>query len=364
MSDEVTPTHNAAQSFKEEVAMSKKSPAASATIVVTLVASLLAPMCGVVAADDIQERTIRWGHLQNKDHPLSAGVNKFAQIVEAKSGGKLKVREFPNSSLGSENQQQTALQGGTQEMMSASTTTLVGIVPEFGVLDFPFLFANEKEADALLDGPIGKRLMDRLPQQGLVALAYWENGFRNVTNSKRPINRPEDLAGLKIRVMQNPVYLETFKTVQANPVPMAFGELFTALETRTVDAQENPYSIILANKFNEVQKYLSITRHSYNTFIILISEKFWDRLSPTEQKILQDAALEARTYERELSRASSGKALAELKAKGMEVNELAPAEIARLRTLLKPVADKFSASYDPAFVRDFDAEMNRIRAAQ
>ena len=313
------------------------------------------------AADDIQERTIRWGHLQGKDHPLSEGVNKFAQIVEQKSGGKLKVREFPNSSLGSETQQQSALQGGTQEMMSASTTTLAGIIKEYGVLDFSFLFANEAEADALLDGPIGKRLMDRLPEHGLVGLAYWENGFRNVTNSKRPITRPEDLDGLKIRVMQNPVYMETFKAVHANPVPMAFGELFTALETRTVDAQENPFSIILANKFYEVQKYLSVTRHSYNTFIVLMSKKFWDRLSAKEKQILQEAAIEARDHERQVSRAASGKALAELRTKGMQVNDLPPAELTRMRAQLKPVADKFAASYDPAFMRDFNAEMERIR---
>jgi TRAP-type transport system periplasmic protein len=313
------------------------------------------------ATDDIQERTIRWGHLQGKDHPLSEGVNRFAQIVEQKSGGKLKVREFPNSALGSETQQQSALQGGTQEMMSASTTTLAGIVNEFGVLDFSFLFANEAEADALLDGPIGKRLMDRLPEHGLVGLAYWENGFRNVTNSKRPITRAEDLDGLKIRVMQNPVYLETFKAVNANPIPMAFGELFTALETKTVDAQENPYSIILANKFNEVQKYLSVTRHTYNSFIVLVSKKFWDRLSAREKDILQQAALEAGAYERKVSRAASGKALAELKAKGMQVNELSPAELTRMRAQLKPVADKFAASYDPGFMRDFNAEMDRIR---
>jgi tripartite ATP-independent transporter DctP family solute receptor len=316
------------------------------------------------AADAIQERTIRWGHLQNKDHPVSAGVNKFAQVIEQKSGGKIKVREFPSSSLGSEIQQQSALQGGTQEMMSASTTTLAGIVKEFGVLDFPFLFANEREADALLDGPIGKRLRDRLPEHGLVALAYWENGFRNVTNSKRPITRPEDLAGLKIRVMPNPVYLETFKTVHANPVPMAFGELFTALETRTVDAQENPYSIILGNKFNEVQKYLSITRHTYNAFIVLVSKKFWDKLSPTEQRIMQEAADEARAYERQVSRAAASRDLAALKAKGMQVNELSPAELARMREQLVPVSQEFAASYDPAFVRDFNAEMDRIRKSK
>ena len=170
-------------------------------MMLTLAATALFAAQTVVAADDIKERTIRWGHLQNKDHPVSFGVNKFAELVAQKSGGKLKVREFGNSSLGSEIQEQSALQGGTQEMMSASTTTLAGIVKEMGVLDFPFLFANEAEADALLDGPIGKRLADMLPAHGLVSPAYWENGFRYVTNSKRPINRPEDLDGLKIRVM-------------------------------------------------------------------------------------------------------------------------------------------------------------------
>jgi len=322
---------------------------------------LVAAAQPVFSQDAIQERTIRWGHLQPKDHPVSAGANKFAQVVEQKSGGKIKVREFPNSSLGSEMQQQSALQGGTQEMMSASTTTLVGIVKEFGVLDFPFLFANEKQADATLDGPIGARLLERLPEHGLVGLAYWENGFRNVTNSKRPITRAEDLAGLKIRVMQNPVYMDTFKTVNANPVPMAFGELFTALETKTVDAQENPYSIILGNKFNEVQKYLSVTRHSYNAFIVLMSKQFWDKLSLTEKQIMLDAAAEARSYERQVARAAADRDLAALKAKGMEVNELSPAEVARMRELLKPVSEKFGATYDPVFMRDFNAEMARVR---
>jgi TRAP-type transport system periplasmic protein len=333
-------------------------------MMLTLCAAALFAAQTVVAADDIKDRTIRWGHLQNKEHPVSIGVNKFAEIVAQKSGGKLKVREFPNSSLGSEIQEQAALQGGTQEMMSASTTTLAGIVKEMGVFDFPFLFANEAEADAMLDGPIGTRLRERLPEHGLVALAYWENGFRYVTNSKRPINRPEDMDGLKIRVMPNPVYMETFKTMKANPVPLPFGELFTAMETKTVDAQENPYPIIAANKFNEVQKYLSNTRHSYNSFIVLFSKKIWDTYSPVEQKILQEAAIEARGYERKVSREMAGKSLADLKAKGMVVNDLSPTELARMREQLKPVAEKFSASYDQAFMRDFNAEMERIRKSK
>ncbi|MDB5841306.1 MAG: transporter substrate-binding protein [Herminiimonas sp.] len=324
-----------------------------------LSASLLcaAPFAG---AQEIQERTIRTGHLLNKDHPVSKGTQKFAEIVAAKTGGKIKVKEFPSSQLGSEIQQQSALQGGTQEMITMATSTLAGIVKEFGLLDFPFIVSNEKEADMLLDGPVGRKLFDKLPAHGLVGLAYWENGFRNVTNSKRPITRPEDLDGLKIRVMPNPVYLEAFKAVKANPVPLAFGELFTALETKAVDAQENPYAIIVSNKFNEVQKYLSITNHTYNAFAVVLSKKFWDKLSPTEQKILQEAAIEARDYERQISRAASAKALGELKTGGMAINEFPKTEVVRMRQQIKPVVDKFAASYDPELVRTFNTELDKI----
>jgi tripartite ATP-independent transporter DctP family solute receptor len=316
-----------------------------------------APFAG---AEEIQNRTIRVGHLLNKDHPLSKGVQKFAEIVKAKTDGKIKVIEFPSSQLGNELQQQAALQGGTQQMMTGATSTLAGIVKEFGILDFPFAFSNEKEADALLDGPFGKKLMEKLPERGLVGFGFWENGFRNVTNSKRPITRPEDLAGLKIRVMPNPVYNDAFQALNANPVPLAFGELFTALETGAVDAQENPYAIILSNKFHEVQDYLSVTNHTYNVFGVIFSKKFWDGLSPTEQKILRDAELEARAYQRKVSREASGKALAQLKEKGMKVNNLSNAEVVRMRQQTKPVVEKFSSSYDPELMRLYKSEMERI----
>ncbi|MCP1747770.1 tripartite ATP-independent transporter DctP family solute receptor [Bradyrhizobium japonicum] len=240
---------------------------------------------GPASAQAIQERTIRWGHLNNTDHPVSKGVQKFAEIVAAKSGGKLKVREYPANQLGSEMQQQSALRAGTQEMQSPATTSLVGIVKDYGLIDFPFIVSTPQQADALLDGPLGAALLAKLPEKGLVGLAYWDLGFRNVTNSKRAITRGEDLGGIKIRVIPNPVYLETFKAFNANPVPMSFSELYSALETGTVDGQENPFSVILSNKFFEVQKYLSVTNHTYSTNIILISKKFWDGLSPDEQKI-------------------------------------------------------------------------------
>jgi tripartite ATP-independent transporter DctP family solute receptor len=311
-------------------------------------------------AQDIQERTIRWGHLNNTDHPVSLGVKKFSEIVTAKSGGKIKIREFPSNQLGSEMQQQAALRGGTQEMQSPATTSLVGIVKEFGLIDLPFIVSTTDQADALLDGPLGTALLAKLPEKDLIGLAYWDLGFRNVTNSRRPITKGEDLSGIKLRVIPNPVYLETFKTFGANPVPMSFTELYTALETRTVDGQENPFSVILSNKFYEVQKYLSATNHTYSTNIILVSKKFWDRLSPTEQKILQEAAIEARDYQRKVSREQADKAVADLKAKGMLVNELAQAELDRMREKTRPIAQHFTGDYEPALVKMFNAELDRV----
>ena len=315
---------------------------------------------GVAVAQDIQERTIRFGHLNNPDHPTSFGVKKFAEIVAAKSGGKIKVTEYPSSQLGNELQQQSALQGGVQEMLVASTTSLAGIVKEFGLFDFPFLFSNAQQADAMVDGPLGKMLAGKLAEKGVVVLGFFDLGFRNVTNGKRPITKAEDLEGLKLRVIPNPVFLETFKTFKANPIPMPFAELYGALESKAVDGQENPFSVILSNKFYEVNKFVSATNHVYAANIILVSKKFWDKLSPTEQKMMHDAANEARAYQRQVSRAAAAKAVDELKAKGMQYNDVSPAEQARMRDIAKPVTEKFAASYDPAIVKLYQSELARV----
>jgi len=324
------------------------------------VATALFAALGAASAQDIQERTIKFGHLNNTDHPVSMGVRKFAELVAAKSGGKLKVQEFPSNQLGNELQQQSALQGGVQEMSAPATTSLAGIVKEFGLVDFPFAVANFAQADALLDGPFGQELLKKLPEKGLVSLGYWDLGFRNVTNSKRPITKPEDLEGMKIRVIPNPVFLETFKAFKANPVPMPFAELYGALESKAVDGQENPFAVILSNKFYEVNKYVSATNHVYAANIILVSKKFWDKLSPAEHKILQDAANEARTYQRQVSRDAAKKAVAELQAKGMQFNEVGPEQQARMRDIVRPVTDKFAASYDPVMVKLYQSELARV----
>jgi len=331
--------------------------AASAAAAVSI-ALLTAP-----ASAQVQERTIRWGHLNNTDHPVSLGVQKFAEILAAKSGGKLKVREFAASQLGNEMQQQSALRGGTQEMLSASTTSLASVVKEFGLLDFPFLFSTNAQAEALVAGPFGQAMIDTLPEKDLIGLGYWGLGFRNATNSSRPITKVEDFAGLKLRVIPNPVFLETFKALKANPVPMNFGELYTALENKTVDGQENPYTVILSNKFYEVQKYVSATNHAFTQNILLISKKFWDKLSPEEQKMIREAVVETRDYQREQTRIQAEKALNELKAKGMTFSEIAPAEYARMQQATKAVAEKFSADFDLAKVKLFNAELERVRKA-
>lgn len=331
------------------------------SVLATAASAVLALSATATLAQDFQERTIKFGHLNNTDHPVSFGVKRFSELLAAKTGGKFKVQEFPSNQLGNEMQQQSALQGGVQEMSAPATTSLAGIVKEFGLVDFPFAVSTFEQADALLDGPLGQALIARLPEKGLVALGYWDLGFRNVTNSKRPITKAEDLEGLKLRVIPNPVFLESFKAFKANPVPMPFAELYGALEAKAVDGQENPFAVILSNKFFEVNKFVSATNHVYAANIVLVSKRFWDKLSPAEQKAMHEAADEARRYQRQVSRAAAQKAVGELQAKGMQYNTIAPAEQARMGAIVKPVLEKFASSYDPAIVKLYNDELAKVR---
>lgn len=308
-------------------------------LISTLAAALLGSTLSVSqaqAADDIRPRMIRFGYGLNEDSNQGRAAKLLAEEVAKASGGKLKVRTFASASLGSDDQMQNALIGGAQEMMVGSTATLVGISKEMAVWDTPFLFTDPRQADQVLDGPVGRQLMDKLEEKGLVGLVYWENGFRNVTNSARPIEKLEDFEGIKLRVMPNPVFIDTFKRMGANAVPLPFSELFTALETKAVDGQENPYNTILSSKFYEVQKYLSVTNHVYSPWIVTVSKRWWDGLSETEQGILMDAAEKARDAEREDTRREASQALAALKERGMQINEVSPDEIQRMREQAQP----------------------------
>jgi len=313
------------------------------------------------AAQDIKPRLIRFGYGLNEQSNQGRAVRMFAEQVEKNSGGKMKIRAVGASALGSDVQMQQALMGGAQEMMSGSTATLVGITKEMALWDTPFLISNAKEADTLLDGPIGEKIKAKLEEKGLVGLVYWENGFRNLTNNKRPVKKMEDLDGVKLRVMQNNVYLDSFKMLGANAVPMAFSELFSALETNTVDGQENPYNTILSSKFYEVQKYLTVTNHVYSPWIVMVSKKYWDQLSRDEKKVLMDAAKASREFERKDTRDEASRAMADLKAKGMQVNELDMAEASRMRNKLTRVYAQIGASVGMDLWIETQNELMKIR---
>ena len=320
-------------------------------------ATLLVLSCGPAAA----QKVLKVGIGLSDDHPQGVSVKKFAELLSQKSGGKLTAKLFASGSLGNDVTMISALRGGTQEMVVPDSSTLASLVKDFGVLNLPFTINSEQEADALLDGPLGKKLLDQLPEKGLIGLGYWENGFRHVTNSKRPIATAEDFAGLKVRVIQNPLFIETFNTLGANATPMPFTELYTALEQKAVDGQENPTATILASKFYEVQKHLVLSKHIYSAWVLLLSKKTWDGLSADDKKALQEAAREATLFERKTIREFGDKALGELKQKGMQVTELSAADQAKLRTKLQPVVAKFSKDFGEATSKEMFAELEKIR---
>ncbi|MDD3936645.1 TRAP transporter substrate-binding protein [Rhodoferax sp.] len=315
-------------------------------------------------AQDIKPRLIRFGYGLNEQSNQGRAAKVFADEVAKLSGGKMKVRAIGAAALGPDNQMQQALIGGAQEMMVGSTATLVGITKEMAIWDTPFLISNAKEADTLLDGPVGEKVKAKLQEKGLVGLVYWENGFRNLTNSKRPITKMEDMQGIKLRVMQNNVFLNSFQTLGANAIPLAFSELFSALETKTVDGQENPFNTILSSKFYEVQKYMTVTNHVYSPWIVTVSKKWWDQLSKDEQKVLMDAAKTSRDFERKDTRAEAAKAMGDLKTKGMEINELSPAEAARMRDKLTRVYASVAADVGMDLWNETQTELKKIRAGK
>ena len=326
----------------------------------TLLAMTVAFSLGTAVAQDVKEHTFKFGLQNPKGHPLELGAVKFAEVVAAKSGGKIRINVFPGGTLGSDAATVSASQGGTVEITALNSGILASQVKDFEVFDFPFMFANAKEADAVVDGPFGQKMHAKLSDKGIVGLAYWELGFRNLTNSKRPIATVEDIAGLKLRVIPNAINVDWVKALGANPTPMAFTELYGALEQKAVDGQENPLSVILANKFGEVQKHLALTNHQYNPQSLIFSKKVWDTLSAAEKKILQDAAMESAVYQRKVNRDASSSQLDQLKKAGMQVTEFSMAEQGKLRDKLKPVIEKHGAAI-AATVAEMQAELAKAR---
>ena len=329
------------------------------TLLKTLLAVAALATFGSAMAQ-VSERTFKFGLQNPKGHPLEQGATKFAELVAARSGGKIKVNVFPGGTLGGDAATVSALQGGTVEITALNSGILASQVKDFEVYDFPFMFANAKEADAVVDGAFGQKMHARLLDKNIVGLGYWELGFRNLTNGRKAINTVEDIAGLKLRVIPNAINVDWVRALGANPTPMAFPEVYAGLESKAIDGQENPLSVILANKFAEVQKHLALTNHQYNPQSIIFSKKVWDTLTPEQRKVLQDSASEASKFQRQASRDASATTLDALKKAGMQVTEFSAAEQAKLRAKLEPVIAKHGAAIS-ATVAELQAELARLR---
>ncbi len=322
----------------------------------TLIASVALAAAGVSMA---QDKTIKFATQNPKGHPIVLGMEKFKEIVESKSGGKIKVNLFPGGTLGNDQANVSALQGGTLEMVSMNSGILASQVKEFAIFDFPFMFPNEAIADAVVDGPFGQKMHARLQDKGLVGLGYYELGFRQITNSKRPVNKVEDLEGLKLRVIPNPINVDWVRALGANPTPLPFPEVYSALEQKAIDGQENPLTVINANKFFEVQKHVVISNHQYNPQSVLISKKFWDGLSADQKKIISDAVAASSKHQREQARGLVASALDNMKKNGMQVTQFSDAELGKLRDKLRPVTAKYGVTVGQDLVKELQGEIEK-----
>lgn len=312
------------------------------------------------AQGEVRQMAFRWATANPSGGAVVKGGLKFSELVAEKSGGKMIVKLYTGGVLGGDIQVLPSVQSGSIDFTSMNSGILQSVVKEFAVVDLPFLFNDAKEVDALMDGAIGKQLADKLPEKGLINLAYYDLGFRNLTNSKRPVKKLEDLQGLRIRVVQSPTYIDTFNALGATAVPMSITEVYSALEEKKIDGQENPFLVIAINKFDAVQKYLTVTRHMYNPQSFLMSKKVWDKLNKEEQEIIMSAARESALYERKISRDGQERALVGLR-KTMEVNELPPEEIVKIRDKLKPMIQKYSDSIGKDFVKAVFDELEKLR---
>lgn len=297
--------------------------------------------------ETVKEIVLKAGHSVAPTHPYHLGLEKFAQLINERTNGKIKIEIFHSAQLGNERDMIEGLQMGTIDMVVSSTGPMGGFEPKMLVVDLPFLFRDREHAYKVLDGEIGKELLSTLPSKGIVGLAFWENGFRHITNSKKPINGPEDIKGLKIRTMENQVHMDSFKELGADPTPMAWSEVFTALQQKVIDGQENPIPIIYTQKIYEVQKNLALTEHFYSPSLLLMSKAKLDSLDADTQRILADTALEVAAYERGLIKEMEDKQIDELKGFGVKVTT---PDKAKLQEAVAPVYKKYESQFSKELI--------------
>jgi len=308
-------------------------------------ASLVATIAAVAGGAAVAQTEVKIGYALAPDSHYGVAAQKWQDVVEAETDGKFSFRHFPSSALGGEREVVEGLQLGTVEATIVSTGTLSNFVPETGVTDIPFLFRSLDHARHVLDGPVGEEILAKFDDAGMVAIAWGEQGFRHITNNRNPINTPEDLAGMKLRTMENPVHLDAFNALGAAPTPMAWPEVIGALQQGTIDGQENPLSVIVSVKLNEVQKYLTLSGHVYSPAMLLISKPFWESLSDDDKAAFEKGATEAVVAMRAFVDNVETSGVATLKERGMEVNELSKDQKAAFRASVESAYEGYYETY-------------------
>lgn len=313
------------------------------------------------ALAQFQERTFRVSNGINEDHPVAIGMRAMQTCLDERTGGMMKMQGFWGGALGGDLQATQAVRSGLQEAVVTSSSPLVGLEPALGVFDLPFLFRTPEEAYAVMDGEFGEMLNEKLDALGLVNLGYWENGFRNMSNSQRPIESWEDFEGMKVRVMQNNIFLDTFSNFGANATPMSFGEVFSALETKAIDAQENPYVTIHTSRFYEVQEFISETRHAYTPFLFLFSKAIFNSYSPEEQQALRDCNIIGRDVQREAIQDLNQQSLEAMQEAGLKFNTLSVAAQEEMLEKSQIVYDTHREAIGPEVVDKVQAILAELR---
>lgn len=309
-----------------------------ALLILVLAAALITPSFAI---------DIKLAHVVNEQDSFHLAATKFKELTEKYTNGEVKVTIFPNAVLGDERTLLERMKMGIVDSAIITNGPFINFVPRFGAIDLPFLFRDPQHAYAVLDGPIGDQLFAEAEKQGWKGLAWAERGFRNLTNSKHAVNSPTDMKGLKIRLMQNPIYVDSFKALGANAVPMAWTEALTALQQGTIDGQENPLNVIVSFKLYDSQKYMTITRHAYAPAPLIMSMKTWDKLKPAQKDAVMKAAKEAAQFERDFNNASEAQWMKDLTAKGMQI---ATPSLKPFLEAVKPVYAKYAAEYGQDFL--------------
>ena len=292
---------------------------------------------------DMDPVTLRLAHVVNEQDGFHIAATKLEELVEERTDGKVNIEIFPNASLGDERTLLEGMQIGTVDMGVITNGPVANFVEEMAVFELPFLFPSPEAAYSVLDGPIGQELLDKLADVNLKGLAYAERGFRNLTNSERAVNSPEDLDGLRIRVMENPVYTDTFRELGANAIPMAWTEALTAMQQGTIDGQENPVNVIHSFKLDETQNYMTLSRHTYAPAIFVMGMPAWNQLPEAAQAVLEEAAQEAAEHERQVNADMEAEQLAALREAGMEIND-AP-DMEAFQAAVAPVYEKYGEQF-------------------